>query len=77
MSQKIRQSNRIVRLQVDRRSAHAQTPPPNAVLDARADRLLVGAALMRHAHALAPEQVRLLQELCFSFFFIDQYIEEF
>lgn len=46
-----------MRLTVDRRSAHAQTPPPAAVLDARADRLLVGAALLRHAHALAPEQV--------------------
>ncbi|KAL0839199.1 hypothetical protein ABMA28_015971 [Loxostege sticticalis] len=46
-----------MRLTVDRRSAHAQTPPPAAVLDARADRLLIGASLIRHAHALAPEQV--------------------
>ncbi|CAG9791699.1 unnamed protein product [Diatraea saccharalis] len=46
-----------MRLTVDRRSAAAATPPPAAVLDARADRLLVGAALLRHAHALAPEQV--------------------
>lgn len=49
-----------VRLAVDRRAAQAQAPPPAAVLDARADRFLVGAALQRHAHALAPEQVRLL-----------------
>lgn len=47
-----------VRLTVDRKAARATAPPPAAVLDARADRLLVGAALVRHAHALAPEQVR-------------------
>ncbi|XP_041973434.1 fat-like cadherin-related tumor suppressor homolog [Aricia agestis] len=46
-----------VRLAVDRRAAHATAPPPAAVLDARADRVLVGAALARHAHALAPEQI--------------------
>ncbi|KAJ0179077.1 hypothetical protein K1T71_004789 [Dendrolimus kikuchii] len=46
-----------MRLTVDRRSALAQTPPPAAVLDARADRLLVGAQLQRHAHAFAAEQV--------------------
>ncbi|XP_045763036.1 fat-like cadherin-related tumor suppressor homolog isoform X2 [Maniola jurtina] len=46
-----------VRLVVDRRAAQAQAPPPAAVLDARADRFLVGATLLRHAHALAPEQV--------------------
>ncbi|XP_064074743.1 fat-like cadherin-related tumor suppressor homolog [Vanessa tameamea] len=46
-----------VRLAVDRRAAQAQAPPPAAVLDARADRFLLGAALQRHAHALAPEQV--------------------
>lgn len=47
-----------MRLTVDRRSAHAATPPPNAVLDVRAARrLLVGAELTRHAHAFAPEQV--------------------
>ncbi|XP_060800580.1 fat-like cadherin-related tumor suppressor homolog isoform X2 [Amyelois transitella] len=45
-----------MRLTVDRRSAAARTPPPAAVLDA-ADRLLLGAALARHAHATAPEQV--------------------
>lgn len=46
-----------MRLTVDRRSALAQTPPPAAVLDVRADRLLLGAALTRHAHAFAAEQV--------------------
>ncbi|XP_026738536.1 fat-like cadherin-related tumor suppressor homolog [Trichoplusia ni] len=46
-----------MRLTVDRRSAQAQTPPPAAVLDVRADRLLLGAALQRHAHAFAAEQV--------------------
>ncbi|XP_047023780.1 fat-like cadherin-related tumor suppressor homolog [Helicoverpa zea] len=46
-----------MRLTVDRRSAQAQTPPPAAVLDVRADRLVVGAALQRHAHAFAAEQV--------------------
>lgn len=50
-----------MRLTVDRRSAHAQTPPPAAVLDARADRLLIGASLIRHAHALAPEQVGIVE----------------
>lgn len=49
-----------VRLTVDRRTARALAPPPAAVLDVRADRLLIGAALQRHAHALAPEQVSLL-----------------
>ncbi|XP_052738209.1 fat-like cadherin-related tumor suppressor homolog isoform X2 [Bicyclus anynana] len=47
------------RLVVDRRAAQAEAPPPAAVLDARADRVLLGAALERHAHALAPEQVTL------------------
>lgn len=46
-----------MRLTVDRRSAQAQTPPPAAVLDVRAERLLLGAALERHAHAFAAEQV--------------------
>ncbi|XP_075972507.1 FAT atypical cadherin kugelei isoform X2 [Anticarsia gemmatalis] len=46
-----------MRLTVDRRSALAQTPPPAAVLDVRPDRLLLGAALVRHAHAFAAEQV--------------------
>ncbi|XP_032512432.2 fat-like cadherin-related tumor suppressor homolog isoform X2 [Danaus plexippus] len=46
-----------VRLAVDRRTAQTQAPPPSAVLDARADRVLLGAMLQRHAHALAPEQV--------------------
>lgn len=46
-----------MRLTVDRRSAQAQTPPPAAVLDVRADRLLLGASLQRHAHAFAAEQV--------------------
>ncbi|KPI91036.1 Fat-like cadherin-related tumor suppressor-like [Papilio xuthus] len=46
-----------VRLAVDRRVAHAQAPARDAVLDARHDRVLVGAALLRHAYALAPEQV--------------------
>ncbi|XP_068628013.1 fat-like cadherin-related tumor suppressor homolog [Battus philenor] len=46
-----------VRLSVDRRSARAQAPPRDQVLDARRDRVLVGAALLRHAYALAPEQV--------------------
>ncbi|CAK1553844.1 unnamed protein product [Leptosia nina] len=45
------------RLTVDRRSAHAQSPPPAAVLDVRLDRLLVGAILERHAHALSTEQI--------------------
>ncbi|XP_047519236.1 fat-like cadherin-related tumor suppressor homolog isoform X1 [Pieris napi] len=47
----------VARLTVDRRSAQARSPPPAAVLDVRADRLLLGAALQRHVHALAPEQV--------------------
>lgn len=47
-----------VRLTVDRRSAQTQTPAPHAVLDVRpARRLLVGALLVRHAHASADEQV--------------------
>ncbi|CAH1634963.1 unnamed protein product [Spodoptera littoralis] len=46
-----------MRLTVDRRSALAQTPGPAAVLDVRADRLLLGAELTRHAHAFAAEQV--------------------
>ncbi|CAB3222731.1 unnamed protein product [Arctia plantaginis] len=46
-----------MRLTVDRRSALAQTPAPAAVLDVRADRLLLGASLARHAHAFAAEQV--------------------
>lgn len=46
-----------MRLTVDRRSALAQTPAPAAVLDVRADRLLLGAELARHAHAFAAEQV--------------------
>ncbi|CAH2063954.1 unnamed protein product, partial [Iphiclides podalirius] len=46
-----------VRLSVDGRGASAQAPPASAVLDAAGDRLLVGAALLRHAFALAPEQV--------------------
>ncbi|XP_063375219.1 fat-like cadherin-related tumor suppressor homolog [Cydia amplana] len=45
------------RLTVDRRAVRGAAPPPAALLDARADRLLLGAALARHAHALAPEQV--------------------
>ena len=45
------------RLSVDRRAAQTQAPPPAAVLDVRADRLLLGAMLKQHAHALAPEQV--------------------
>ncbi|XP_039746236.1 fat-like cadherin-related tumor suppressor homolog [Pararge aegeria] len=45
------------RLVVDRHAAQARAPPPAAVLDARAGRVLLGAALERHAHALAPEQV--------------------
>lgn len=49
-----------MRLTVDRRSAHAASPPPSAVLDVRAARrLLVGAELQRHAHAFAPEQASL------------------
>nr|XP_034825226.1 fat-like cadherin-related tumor suppressor homolog [Maniola hyperantus] len=55
-----------VRLAVDRRAAQTQAPPPAAVLDARADRFLVGAALQRHAHALAPEQVTLGFDGCIA-----------
>ncbi|XP_037297103.1 fat-like cadherin-related tumor suppressor homolog isoform X2 [Manduca sexta] len=55
-----------MRLTVDRRSAHAQTPPPAAVLDARADRLLFGATLLRHAHAFAAEQVTYGFEGCMA-----------
>ncbi|KAH9632149.1 hypothetical protein HF086_006583 [Spodoptera exigua] len=47
-----------MRLTVDRRSAQAQTPAPAALLDVRADRLLLGAQLARHAHAFAADQVR-------------------
>ncbi|XP_049865459.1 fat-like cadherin-related tumor suppressor homolog [Pectinophora gossypiella] len=46
-----------VRLTVDRRAARAMAPPPHALLDARPDRVLLGAVLARHAHPTAPEQV--------------------
>ncbi|KAI5643563.1 cadherin domain-containing protein [Phthorimaea operculella] len=46
-----------VRLTVDRRVASKEGPPPAALLDARPDRVLIGAALYRHAHPNAPEQV--------------------
>ncbi|CAK1577864.1 unnamed protein product [Parnassius mnemosyne] len=45
------------RLTVDGRSARAQAPPRHQLLDARAARLLLGAALLRHAYATAPEQI--------------------
>ncbi|XP_072941689.1 fat-like cadherin-related tumor suppressor homolog isoform X2 [Epargyreus clarus] len=54
------------RLTLDRRTAAAQAPAPAAVLDARAERLLLGAALQRHAHALAPEQVTYGFDGCIS-----------
>ncbi|CAG4938447.1 unnamed protein product [Parnassius apollo] len=44
-------------LTVDGRSARAQAPPRHQLLDAHAARLLLGAALLRHAYATAPEQV--------------------
>ncbi|XP_059061183.1 fat-like cadherin-related tumor suppressor homolog, partial [Achroia grisella] len=55
-----------VRLTLDRRSAHAHAPPPAAVLDAQPARLTIGAALLRHAHALAPEQVSYGFEGCMA-----------
>lgn len=56
-----------MRLTVDRRSALAQTPAPAAVLDVRADRLLLGAALQRHAHAFAAEQVPTIEQVMTTF----------